>query len=237
MKKYIITIVLFAITAVTFAQDQMINGNLTASGNISVGKDISGKWGEGMRLYLRGTDLSSDLIWLAKYTARQEITDLRINIGDNPDTGDRLVVGTTHWSTKYFYEWFIVRSDGNVGIGVAQPSSKLDVNGKIKATTLDVAGTINAREVNITVDAGADFVFNRDYNLKPLSELESFVKENRHLPDIPSEKQMQENGLNLNEMQIKLLQKIEELTLYVINQDKRIQALEQENQQLKTAQP
>ncbi|MDR1714467.1 MAG: hypothetical protein LBS20_01320 [Prevotella sp.] len=234
MKKYILLIISIIIVANIAAQDQTISGNLTASGNISVGKDISSKWGEGMRLYLRGTDSSNDPIWLAKYTLRQEITDLRINIGDNPDTGDRLVVGTTHWSTQHFHEWFIVRSDGNVGIGVASPASKLDVNGKIKATTLDIAGTINAREVNITVDAGADFVFEPDYNLKPLSELESFVKENKHLPEIPSEKQMREDGLNINDMQIKLLQKIEELTLYVITQDKRIKALEEENHTLKS---
>lgn len=69
---------------------------------------------------------------------------------------------------------------------------------------------------------GVDYVFNPDYDLKPLSEVEAFVKENKHLPEIPSEKQMQENGLSMNEFQIKLLQKIEELTLYTISQEKRL---------------
>lgn len=85
---------------------------------------------------------------------------------------------------------------------------------------------IVAEEVTIQVGAGADFVFQEDYNLKALSELESFIQENKHLPEIPSEKQMQEEGLSVNEFQIKLLQKIEELTLYSIQQEKRIRELE-----------
>lgn len=100
-----------------------------------------------------------------------------------------------------------------------------------------IDGRFSAREVVISITAGADHVFSSDYPLMPLKEVETFVKENNHLPDIPSEKQMQENGLNLNDMQIKLLQKIEELTLYVIEQDKRIKSLEEENKNLKSNQP
>ncbi len=91
---------------------------------------------------------------------------------------------------------------------------------------LTVAGNIKAREVKIEVNAGADFVFQPEYNLKSLSEVEQFVKTNRHLPEIPSEKQMQEEGLSVNDFQIGLLQKIEELTLYTIQQNKRIEELE-----------
>lgn len=95
--------------------------------------------------------------------------------------------------------------------------------------------------MNIRVNAGADFVFSPDYQLKPLSEVEAFVKENKHLPEIPSEKQMVENGLNVNEMQIKLLLKIEELTLYVIEQNKQNKDLQKQidelKEQLKASQP
>lgn len=114
-------------------------------------------------------------------------------------------------------KFLIEKENGNVGIGTETPKYKLDV-----------AGTIRAKEVKIEVNAGADFVFSEKYNLKPLSEVETFVKENQHLPEIPSEKQMQEDGLSVNEFQIKLLQKIEELTLYIIEQDKKNRILEAE---------
>jgi len=94
---------------------------------------------------------------------------------------------------------------GNVGIGTENPQAMLDV-----------AGTIRAKEIKIEVNAGADHVLKPNYDLKSLEEVETFIRENNHLPEIPSEKQMQQDGLNINEFQIKLLQKIEELTLYVI---------------------
>lgn len=98
-----------------------------------------------------------------------------------------------------------------------------------------INGKLTAQEVEIKIDTGADFVFKPDYNLIPLSEVESFVKENQHLPDIPSEKEMKENGLNVNDMQIKLLQKIEELTLYVIELKKENEEQNKLIQQLQNA--
>jgi hypothetical protein len=105
-------------------------------------------------------------------------------------------------------------NSGKVGIGTSTPTE-----------LLEVAGTIRAREVKVEVNAGADHVFKSDYNLLKLEEVEAFVKENKHLPEIPSEKEMQENGLSVNEFQIKLLQKIEELTLYVIDLEKQVKDL------------
>jgi hypothetical protein len=103
---------------------------------------------------------------------------------------------------------------GNVGIGTTNPTS-----------LLTVAGNINSREVKVTVDAGADFVFEKDYNLPSLESVDKFIKENKHLPEIASAKEMQKDGINLSEMNIKLLQKIEELTLYTIEQQKNTQKL------------
>lgn len=135
-----------------------------------------------------------------------------VNIKKYDPTGMRI-------ATSDFTQTIVTATNrvGDFGIGTLAPKSKLDVRGKIIAD-----------EVEVKVNKGADFVFSSDYNLKSLSEVETFIKENNHLPDIPSEKEMQENGLNLNNMQIKLLQKIEELTLYVIEQDKKINSLEKQ---------
>jgi len=104
--------------------------------------------------------------------------------------------------------------NGNVGIGTNTPRQKLEV-----------AGTIRAVEVKILAQT-ADFVFNDDYQLLPLEEVEQFIKENRHLPDIPSAAQMEEDEvIGLAEMNKLLLQKIEELTLYIIDMKKEINEL------------
>ncbi|PXX94892.1 hypothetical protein DF185_22845 [Marinifilum breve] len=109
---------------------------------------------------------------------------------------------------------------GNVGIGTDDPNCKLDV-----------VGTIRAQELKVDMQ-GADFVFEDDYQLRSLEEVESFVRENKHLPDVAPAKEMRENGVNQSEMNQKLLQKIEELTLYVIEQNKKTEALIKKNEQL-----
>lgn len=91
-----------------------------------------------------------------------------------------------------------------------------------------IAGKLTIEEIEVKIPTGADFVFNEDYKLPSLSQVESHIKEYKHLPEIPSEKQMQKEGLNMSEFQIKLLQKIEELTLYVIQQDKEITKLKEQ---------
>lgn len=102
---------------------------------------------------------------------------------------------------------------GNVGIGTINPTSKLTVNGQVKAKGF-LSDTSN----------WADFVFQPEYQLPPLSEVESHIKAKGHLPDIPSAQEVAANGVDLTTMQVKLLQKVEELTLYAI-------ALKKENEQ------
>jgi hypothetical protein len=123
-----------------------------------------------------------------------------------------------------------VNTSGNVGIGTMNPTSMLTV-----------AGNINSREVKVTVDAGADFVFDNNYNLPSLDSVDKYIKENKHLPEIASADEMKKDGINLSEMNIKLLQKIEELTLYTIKQEKKndqqnleIEILKKENETIKS---
>ena|GEM_PF-5737898 len=115
----------------------------------------------------------------------------------------------------FYSNEFTVTPGGSVGIGTINPTAKLTV-----------AGSIQSREVKVSVDAGADYVFKEGYQLRPLSELEAFIKQNQHLPEVAPAIAMEKEGMNLSEMNIKLLKKIEELTLYLIDMKK-------ENEQLK----
>ena len=119
--------------------------------------------------------------------------------------------------------------NGNVGIGTLTPQNKLDV-----------AGTIRCTEVKVEALPWADFVFHPSYKLRSLGEVEQFIKANNHLPEIPTAKEVKENGVGLGEMNAKLLQKVEELTLYIIQKDKenkiqddKIRVLEEEIKKIK----
>ncbi len=113
---------------------------------------------------------------------------------------------------------------GNIGIGTQNADQKFTVKGKI-----------HAEDVIIDMNVPADYVFEKyydnhssireDYSMMNLNELESFIKENKHLPEIPSGNKMTQDGVTLGDFQMKLLQKIEELTLYAIFQNKEIEQL------------
>jgi hypothetical protein len=109
----------------------------------------------------------------------------------------------------------VITGTGNVGIGTTSAQAKLAVNGEIFST-----------RVRVTQTGWSDFVFEPAYKLPTLHEVEQFIREHKHLPEIPSSKEVQKDGLDLGEMDKKLLQKIEELTLYIID-------LKKENNQLK----
>jgi len=94
-------------------------------------------------------------------------------------------------------------------------------------------GKFEAKEVKVTLTPTADFVFDENYNLPKLEDVEKHIKEKKHLPEIASAKVMEKEGVNVGEFQIKLLQKIEELTLYTIEQDKENKSQSEEIKELK----
>jgi hypothetical protein len=146
--------------------------------------------------------------------------------------GGGILGGFMTFSTSDNTEKMRIATNGNVGIGTTAPDSKLTVNGKI-----------HAQEVKIDLLSPMtvpDYVFSSDYKLKTLQEVEEYINKNSHLPEIPSAKEIEKNGLMLAEMNMNLLKKVEELTLYVIEQEKKnakqsdeIVTLKKENESFK----
>jgi len=111
----------------------------------------------------------------------------------------------------------IANGGGDVGIGTTTIPT---------GYKLAIQGKAIMEEVKVELNTNwPDYVFSDNYQLRSLTELESYIKENKHLPGIPSQKEVQEEGILLGKMQGKLLEKIEELTLYVIDLKKEIEAL------------
>jgi hypothetical protein len=167
----------------------------------------------------------------SKLEVQGELSATQIKLSNN-NAGNRLVwsktdgteiTGLTGDGSSNFMvltnniERLRINKVGEVGIGKAP----------VAGVALNVFGIVRATEIKVEAQT-ADFVFESDYQLRPLEEVETFIQENKHLPDVPSAAQMDANGVNLAEMNKLLLMKVEELTLYVIQQQKQIDQLLQQ---------
>lgn len=122
---------------------------------------------------------------------------------------------------------FLVKANGRTQIGLPLDQSSPhygDIN-----TMLTVKGKIVSREIIVTISNWADYVFAKNYKLNDLNFLENYIKENNHLPNVPCSKDIETNGVGLGEMSKIQMEKIEELTLYVIELKKEIEAIKKEN--------
>ncbi len=117
--------------------------------------------------------------------------------------------------------YFDLAANGNLGLGTHTPDYKLDVNGAVRAK-------------EFFVETGwSDFVFEKDYELPTLEEVEEHIEEHGHLPGVPSAAEIQENGLEMGQAQTFLMQKIEELTLYVLEISEENAALREDSSELR----
>ena len=187
----------------SFKSTSLTTGAVNATGSIT----FSSLAGSGTKVVTIGADgkLSSVAYStfydnLGNHTASQ-------NINLN---GKKIVNGTSGTGGIY------VHTNGNVriGTGTMTPTKALEVN-----------GTIRSKEVLVEMANWSDFVFDNNYNLMSLKETERFIKQNGHLPNVPSSAEVEKEGIHLGEMNAILLQKIEELTLYVIELEKKIDML------------
>ncbi len=148
-----------------------------------------------------------------KHYSNSGLDDLYLNY----NTGKHVRVGFGGQNSNLYVS-------GRVGIGTNNPDADLAVKGKI-----------HTQEVKVDLNGAVapDYVFLEDYNLKTIDEVENYIEKEGHLPNIPSAKEMEQNGIELKTMNLKLLEKIEELTLYMIEQNKKTELLQKEVQLLK----
>ncbi|MFC1226716.1 hypothetical protein ACFE6N_23130 [Pedobacter sp. BG31] len=130
--------------------------------------------------------------------------------------GDR-TGGFISFNTNVNEEKLRIDAQGNVGIGTTNPTERLSVNGKIRA-----------QEIKVEAGNWPDYVFENDYKIGTLEELESYIKLNKHLPEMPSAREVESNGVDLGSLVKKLLKNQEELTLHIVAQEKKIRVLEKQ---------
>ncbi|RPI27423.1 MAG: hypothetical protein EHM61_08510 [Acidobacteria bacterium] len=169
----------------------------------------------------RGSIVSPQNIIAGDYLGKFQF---RGRVGGNmPEYGALVFIASdTNQNGKFAFvdrdlytERMVIWNSGNVGIGTSNPTARLDVAGDLRVRGDILQGAPTA--------AVPDYVFAPDYKLMPLARLEQYVKSERHLPDVPSASEIQRQGVNLSKLQMKLLEKIEELTLYTFEQAKQIQ--------------
>lgn len=199
------------------------NGNIEAGGNYTfrpdvIARSITGNTTASLGIYSKGANWNEGSAILLSSGTSGAGAGLA-SFFSTASSGNLAF----RFTDKNWNHLMTIDADGQVSIGgaptVGASSYKLYVATGILTEKVKVA--LSTDQVN-----WSDFVFADDYQLKPLAEVEEYVKENKHLPEIPSAEEVYKNGLDLAQMDAKLLQKIEELTLYVIQQNKKIEELE-----------
>ncbi|MDR2970951.1 MAG: hypothetical protein LBU83_03345, partial [Bacteroidales bacterium] len=219
----------FTAQSATITGTTLLNGNvgigisipknkLHVIGDVSINNDINKlSFGDA-----NGKDLSFGTAYIGFNATRNNGSWTLTGNGTN--NGGSVIWGTVDGSILFAT---IPRTSGS-----DQTLTDIQIKDNIKLY-LTPSGELRAKEVSVTLAGWPDFVFEKDYKLLPLNEVEQYIKQNNRLPEIPSALEIEENGLDLGKMQSKLLQKIEELTLYILQQEKKITDLQNQINKLK----
>ena len=160
--------------------------------------DKTGGWARGLTFYLHNQPT-------------ERVLGLGIYGGETPNLF-YMAYGESPWTNG---EGLYILPNGNTGIGTISPDERLSVNGRIRA-----------KEVKVEAVNWPDYVFKPDYRLTPLSELSDYIHKNGHLPGIPKATEVQTEGVELGDLNRRLLEKIEELTLHLIEKEEREQSMQ-----------
>jgi polyhydroxyalkanoate synthesis regulator phasin len=225
----------------TDAQDVVIKTNnmqrmkIHSTGGVGIGVEPDSR----LALKVNGianfiADVNSDAFYIGNHSSNVDngnsLLFLRYGQYQPANPG---VIDVAGWPTPNKYElYFSLKSNGKLFLGTSANQSCGDCNDY----RLFVKDGIKAEKVKVDVastNGWADYVFKKDYKLNSLEEIEKHIKEKGHLPNIPSAEEVVKNGINLGEMDAKLLEKIEELTLYSIEQNKALKSQSEEIEELK----
>jgi len=186
----------------------------TANGNFALALNSNGSYNTANGIYA-----------LYNNTSGFNNTAIGYQAGSNETGSDKLYISNSGTNALIYGDF----STHQILLGVPNATGYTFKGSR----TLNVVGGVLTDSIRVALAGDwADYVFEDDYQLKPLSEVEQFIKTHKHLPNIPSAKEIKNNGVNLVEMNTKLLEKTEELTLYIIEQNKKIEQQQKQIEEL-----
>lgn len=164
---------------------------------------------------------------------------------DTDNSGDDAIV----FKNNAENETMRIHTNDNVGIGTSSPQAKLHVNGTAKlagaltgtsasfsssltGTSANFSGNVQANSLTLNVGSFPDYVFAKSYDLMPLEQVEAYIKANHHLPKVPKAAKVEKEGMNVAQINVLLMEKVEELTLHLIEQNKQMKKMQQKLQAL-----